>query len=161
MLTHSSRGEALQKPLVACPAIDRRNSFHGLHGFFDVFDDESGHAFVNNFCNRSAAKSDDGRATGHGLNHDQAEWLRPVDGKQQGSRIAQKISLIVFADLADKFDIGICQKIADLRFEVVAIGIVDLGCNPQRHSGLASNLDGPIDSFLRRDSTQKGQVISR
>ena len=161
LLTHSPRGEALQKPLMACLAIDRRNSFHGLHGFFDAFDDESGHSFVNNFRNRSAAKSDDWRATGHGLDHDQAEWLRPVDGKQQGSGIAKKISLFLFADLADKFDIGICQEIADLRFEVVAIGIVNLGCNAQWHPGLARNLDGSIDPFLRRDSAQKCQVFPR
>ena len=146
---------------MAHPAINGWNLFHGLCRFFDAFHNEPSHTFVNDFCNRSTTESDNGGATSHGLNHHKAEWLRPVNGKQQGRGITQEISLILLANLSDEFYIRIRQKIADFRFEVVAVGIINFCCDSSRHTRLLRDLDRSIDSFFRRDSSQKGKVIPR
>jgi hypothetical protein len=76
----------------------------GRHGFIFTVHDVTGFAFVDDFRNRSAAPSDHGGSACHGLDHDQAERLRPVDRKQQGTGVAQERRLLAVADLADELD---------------------------------------------------------
>ena len=110
------------------------NFFQRLDSFFDALNHESGYTFVDDFRNRTAAKCDYRGSAGHGFNHDQAEWLRPVDGKQQAAALPKNSVLSCFADFADELYIGIDQKIADFGFEIAAIGVVDLSSDTQGHS---------------------------
>ena len=73
-------------------------------------------------------EGDDRRAVGHGVAHGKAERLRPVDGEEQFRGIVEKLALVGVADLTQEFDAGSTQKRIDECLEVVAIDLIDLGC---------------------------------
>src|SRR3954471_12591499 len=56
---------------------DRFNSFRlSRH-------DKACYTFVDDLRHRAGLEGNDRRAAGHGLDHDEAEWFRPIDRKQQ------------------------------------------------------------------------------
>ena len=106
ILRHAARGEALLETAADFFARQMAEPVDGADGAVDVLDDEAGEAVVDDFRHRAAIERDDRRAAGHGLDHDQAERLRPVDRHQQRDRAAQEFRLLLVGDLADEFDIA-------------------------------------------------------
>src|SRR5437763_11780948 len=53
------------------------------------------------------------------------------------------------------------QKRFDLFLEIIPIRAIDLGSDLQLLAGADCNLDGMIETFLRRDAAQEGHIISR
>src|SRR6516162_2555986 len=70
----------------------------------NAVDDQAGDAVLDNLGHRATPKGDHRRPVGHRLDKRKAEWLRPIDRKQQRRRIAQECTFFAIADLADKVD---------------------------------------------------------
>src|SRR5262245_43444581 len=75
------------------------------HRLLDRVDDETGRTGFQYFGNGSAPERDDRRAACHRLDHDEPEWLRPVDREEQRLGPGEEVRLVVFADLADEFHV--------------------------------------------------------
>src|SRR5215216_2560651 len=107
------------------------------------------------------AKGNDGRSARHRLDHDEAEWLRPIDGEKQRCCSAKEARLFAFADLTDEFHVGMCLDHRPNRlFPIDLIGSVHLGCDLQRHSGSCSDLDRAVRPFFRCNPTEKSEVTT-
>ncbi len=133
-------------------AIDRADRA----GF--VLDDEAGEAVFDDLRHRAAVVGDDRRTARHRLDHHQPERLRPVDRHQQRNRAAQERRLVGVTDLADVLDIRRIEHRMDLFFVVVAIRPIDLCSNFERNAAMFGNPDRTIDTFLRCDASEKGEV---
>ena len=79
--------------------------------------------------NRTAAECDDRCSTRHRLDHDQPEWLRPLDREQHSLGPAEKRFLGRAADLPDEFDARprVCQEGGDHLLEITLVLGIDLG----------------------------------
>jgi hypothetical protein len=70
---------------------------------------------------------EDRRAACHGLDHHQAERLRPVDREQQGTGIAEERGLIPLVDFPDIFNPRLVEHRLDDFAEIIFVRLVDLG----------------------------------
>ena len=106
---------------------------NGLYRVRDVIHHETRFPMLENFGDRTVAPCDHRRTACQGFDHDQSERLRPIDRKQQRSRVAQQFILFAAADLTDKLDErpGIAQERLDR--------LVDNTRDPRRKS-LAATL---------------------
>jgi len=101
----------------------------------------------------------DHRATAsHGLDQDEAERLRPIGRRQEARRTAEKFGLLIVADFADVFDCRRSQQRPDLGLEIVAIDLVDLGRDFQRHTALPRDPDRCVGRLLWRDAAEECEV---
>src|SRR5215207_2015993 len=96
----------------------------------------------------------------HRLNHNKAERLRPVDGEQQGKRVAEETALLLLIDLADELDEGRVEKRPDHLIEIILINLVHFGGNFEWEPGSFGNLDSPVRALLRGNPPQEGEVIA-
>src|SRR5215469_16969954 len=91
---HSLGGET---PLELCPyscAVEAHRAPNGYDRLFECVNNEACDVFLDDLWNRSATIGDYRGAAGHCFDHDQAKWLRPFDGKQQGSGASQETCLV-------------------------------------------------------------------
>ena len=72
-------------------AIQLGDACDGFEGLGLRIYNESADTRLNNFGNRAAVPGDDWSSAGHGFDHHQPEGLGPVDGKDQGSGIAEEL----------------------------------------------------------------------
>ena len=86
-------------------AVERWNFLPCLYRLFDAVDDESGDSLVDDFGDGTSAECDHGSSASHGFDHDEAERLRPVDGKEQGGCVAEEACLVRFANFADELNV--------------------------------------------------------
>src|SRR6476660_1039242 len=105
-------------------SIEIIHFFHGPHGAVKVRHDITVDTIANDFRDRAKRISDYRRATGHGLDHDQAKRLRPTDRKQQGRGISQEIIFFRKPYLAYKFNTGTIQQRPDAAVKIFLIGTV-------------------------------------
>src|SRR5262245_21751903 len=98
------------------------------------------------------------RAAGHGLDHDEAERLGPVDGEDKGEGAPEELGLVVVSDLADELDERMPDERLYLALEVLAVGLVYLGRDLQGNPHLLRDLDGQIRPLLRREPAEKREV---
>src|SRR4030095_11325625 len=96
-----------------------------LPELLDRVHDESSTAGLDEFGYRAAGTGDHRRAAGHRLDHNEAEWLRPVDREQQRHGASQEAGLRRVVDLAEKLDQGIVEQRADFTLEVAGISRMD------------------------------------
>src|SRR5579863_5609178 len=68
VLAHAARTEALLKDRTALHTVDGREAVNGLYRFLYALHNKPGHTVFDNLGHRSAAKSDDRSAAGHGFN---------------------------------------------------------------------------------------------
>src|SRR4029453_18692430 len=122
------------------------------------FHNEAGHSVVDHFWDRSARPRNDGRAARHGLDHHQTERLRPIDRKQQRSRVAEKSLLLSVIYLADELYIVLIEQGFDGLVEVAIFRPRHLGGDAQRQLRGMCHADRDIGTFLGRDPTQKCQI---
>jgi hypothetical protein len=110
--------------------------------------DKARDAIVDDFEHRAGPEGNDGRAAGHRLDHDEAEWFWPIDWKEQRSRSRQKLPFLFIVDLADELDL--CP--VDLRFklflEIFPFAPRHFCCDTKRHFGGMRNPNGGLRSFL-------------
>ena len=78
----------------------------GFDRLVDVANDESAAPGLDHFRHRRRVKGNHRCAARHGLDHDQAEWLGPVDREQQRAGVAEEGTLLPIVDLTDIFDVG-------------------------------------------------------
>src|SRR5689334_1114461 len=100
------------------------------------------------------------RAAGHGLDHGQAERLRPIDGKEQGQRFPEKLGLGALIDLADILHAGLIDERRDLLPEIDLVRLVDFGRDLQRDSERPGELDGAVGTLFRRDAADERQIAT-
>ena len=62
---------------------------------FDVRSNESGLSVSDDFSDGATGAGEDGGATGHRFDHDQAEGFGPVDREDERSSIAQELAFFV------------------------------------------------------------------
>ena len=77
----------------------------GADGALFILHDKAGHAVVDDLGDRTAIECDDRRSARHGLDHDKAERLRPIDRKQQRGCTAQEFRLLAIGDLTNILDV--------------------------------------------------------
>ena len=105
-----------------------------------ILDDEAGEAVVDDLRDRAAVVGNHRCTAGHGLDHDEAERLGPVDRKQQPDCAAQKIRFFVVADLADIFDEWMVHQRANDFIVIFLIRSIDLRGDLHRHAALAPRM---------------------
>jgi len=94
----------------------------------------------------------------HRFDHDHAERLRPIDGKEQRSGSRQKRLLRLVIHFADGPDL----RSVDLRFEplleIAPFAARQLGRDAKLHSGSARDADCAFRSFLGGEAPQEGEI---
>lgn len=133
----------------------------GGNRLIEVCDDETAHPVLDDFRHGTLAVGDDRRAAGHGLDHDQTERLRPIDGEEKGSGIAEKIVLVHFVYFADKIDQRLLQERLDPRVEILFIDWIYLRRDLEFHAEGQGNGDGLLHPLLRRDPAKEGEIAAR
>src|SRR5688572_4974682 len=83
LLRHSPGGKPPLEMLTHLPSIEFGKSSDRFNSFRFPRDDKAGYAVIDDFGYRAGTEGNDGRAAGHGLDHDETERFRPIDGKQQ------------------------------------------------------------------------------
>src|ERR1051326_5077486 len=89
--------------LTASPSINCLDSMHCLHCFLNIVNNKTSIAVGDDLRNRAAGECNDGGAAGERFDHNKAEWLGPVDGKEQRRRPTQKFIFLFVTDFPDKF----------------------------------------------------------
>src|SRR5262249_34975136 len=125
-----------------------------------VLHDEPRQSILDHFRHRSAVEGDDRGPAGQGFNHDKAEWLWPIDGREQRDCTAENMRFLAITDLAQVFDPGSTDQRPNLLFEIVAVDVIDLGGNLERDAAPLRDPDRPIRRFFRRDAAKEGDVVS-
>ena len=98
ILRHARSIEALFESPPARVAAQARNLAHGFNGFIDRVHDKPGLAVCKHLRYRTIVPSNHWRAAGQRLYHDQAEGLRPIDGKEEGIGVAYQFIFVFAAD---------------------------------------------------------------
>ncbi len=57
---------------------------------------------VDDFRNRSAAKSENRRSARHRFDHDESKWFGPIDWEEQRERLAEEFCFVAIVDLSDE-----------------------------------------------------------
>lgn len=160
-MRHSLYGKALFEYFPALCAVHFVNALRRLYRLVLIFNDESGNALFHDFRNRAMAIGDDRRTAGEGFDHDHAERFRPVNRKQQGTRITQKAVFFLLIDFAYEIDQRMAQQRLDCFIEITFIHLIDFGGDAQRRIAAQGNFYCPVEPLFRGDATNKHKVIFR
>src|SRR5690349_4470111 len=101
---HADGVVALLEHGSAIVAAELTEAPHCAHRLVQAVHDEPGDSVLDDLAHRAVAPGHDGGATGHGLNHHEAERLGPVDREKQGERLTKEPVLVGPTDLADELD---------------------------------------------------------
>src|SRR5438105_14263428 len=140
ILGHAAGTEALFEGFATARTDHSRHLTHGLNRLFDAGHNKSRDPFLHDFRHGAVWPGDDRRAASQGLDHDQAERLRPIDREEERQRPGHQILLVLAANLADKFYEWIVEEGLDLVVEIILIGLVDLGRNFQFQASTCGDL---------------------
>jgi len=130
------------------------------HRLIHRIDDGTRDALVDDFRNGTPAESKDGCAARHGLDHDQAERLRPIDREQKRLCLAQEFGLAALIDLADELDPRIVQQRCDLFTEIGFIDLVDFGGDLQGNAERPCYPNGTVRPLFGRDSAEERDIAA-
>ena len=95
----------------------------------DAIDDVTRDAIIDHFPHGAAVESEDRSAARHRLDHNHAEGLRPVDRKDQGRSLTEKLGLFTVVYLANELNIVTVKQGLDSVFEIFDVDGVDFGRN--------------------------------
>ena len=123
---HPRGSETILKDFTTTRSVDIVNFFDHGDCRWDVFGQKTGFSMINQLGHRSKGIGDDGSATSHRFNQNQAKGFRPIDRKNESCGVAQKLLLFMFADFANKFDQRVVQQMLDLQIEIVLFTFVNL-----------------------------------
>ncbi len=110
-------------------ATDLRNTVNCFGRILQVLRNKPCLAILYHLRHRSTVICDYGRPAGDGLNHYKTERFGPIDGKEQGVGITQKIIFFPIADLANPFHMRGLQQRFDDPFEIAFVNSINLGGN--------------------------------
>src|SRR5580692_5290571 len=99
ILRHERGIEALFEGPPTRVAAQARNLAYGLNCFIDRVHDKPGLTVCKHLRYRTVVPSNHRSAASQRLDHDQAEGLRPIDGKDEGIGIAYQLIFVFAADL--------------------------------------------------------------
>src|SRR5262249_14008057 len=97
----------------------------------------------------------------HCLNHYQPKRFRPIDREEQRVCIAQKFFFLASPDFPDEFDQWLIEHGLDQFVEIFAICLVNFGRYLELPSRAFGDLDGAVNTLLRRDAAEESQLILR
>jgi len=152
-MRHTPVGEAALEGFAALPAVDTGEILDGFDSFVNTFYEEAGDALFDDLGDGTQWICNDRKAACYGFDEHDTERFGPVNGKQQGGGISQKFVLLGIANLADELDEFVTQHGFDVSFEIIAVTLVNLGGDFQRHLCAERDLDGAIHAFLGGDSS--------
>ena len=144
----------------ALGAVDLVDSLHRVDQLQQRRAEEAGATVDDDLRHRAARAGDHWRAARHRFDHHQAERLRPVDRKQQGTRAPEKRRLVLLADLAEELHERIIEHGRHHALEVLAVARVDLGGDLQRHAHAPRDLDGQVHLLFRRAAAEEGKIAT-
>src|SRR5580700_4933001 len=104
IICHAARREALLEPASHPAAIQCSHLHRSDTGLIDIVDDHAVDTLVDHLRDRAGTIGEYRGSARHCLNHDEAERLRPANGKQQCSGVPKERPLLFLADLADELD---------------------------------------------------------
>src|SRR5262245_35759987 len=129
VVRHAGTCEALVEFLAAAPPIELTYTLHRLHRSIDAVHYKSGNAVLDDLRNRSPTKRNDWCSAGQRFDHHQAEWLRPVNRKQQRECTPKKRALVVLPDLPNELHQRVVQQMFNFVVKVLSVNRVDFRCN--------------------------------
>ena len=141
-----------------------RRAADGSHGLVEVSTMKPLTPSVDDLGHRAGPPGDDRRAARHRLDHHQPERLAPSrSGRAARCASPRKSAFVGSADLADELDERRLEQRLDLPLEVLAIGVVDLGGDAQRHArcGARSRSPGRRASRARCGRGRRGTRRAR
>jgi hypothetical protein len=142
---HAASGETRLELLSDCIAVQVGKSADSGDRAGFILHDEAGQALIDDLGNGATVIGNDRGAARHRFNHDKAERLRPVDGKEQSDRAAQKVRFFVITDFADVIDERVVHQRANDFIEIVLIGPIDFCRDLERDAASYGNFDRAID----------------
>ena len=151
---HAGGGKPPLKASAHPAAIERQDAADFADGLVDAVDHLAGNATVDHFRHGAVAEGENRCSAGHGLNHDQAERLRPIDWKKQRTGVTQELVLTALVDLTDVVDARQAEQWFDFGFEVLLVNAIDLGSDLERKADSARDLNGTIYALFRRDASE-------
>src|SRR4051812_9882745 len=115
---HCCNAEVLFDVAAASFPVEALHRFDRNDELFSCVGQHTGYTIRYHFRSGALRSRDDGRAAGHGLDHDEAERLGPVDGKEERAGGAEQRLLFRVADLADVAHERMVEPRLDLALEV-------------------------------------------
>src|SRR5205823_6728829 len=100
------------------------------------------------------------RAAGQRLDHHEAEWLGPVDRKEQAQGLGEKFPLLVVTDLADILDEGAVDQRPHLALEVLAVVRVGFRGDPQRDPHFVRDSDRHLRALFPRKTAEEREITA-
>src|SRR6185312_4825632 len=110
-----------------------------MHRFIDRLHGKTCDTVIDHLGDRAPPPSNDWRALAHSFDHDQAEWLWPIDRKQKSQGVAEKLSLLLIVYFPNEFDQWVIQLRSNDMFEILFVGGIDLRGNLRRQAVLNSS----------------------
>src|SRR5206468_9169099 len=98
------------------------------------------------------------RAAGQRLDHREAEWLGPVDRKEQAQGLAEKFPLFIVSDLADVLDESAVDQRPHLALEILAVVRVRFRGDPQRDPDFVRDSDRQVRTLFVRETAEEGEI---
>ena len=92
VMCHARGRKPRLKTTAHTTSIQGEERSHLKERFVDTVDDIARDTLVDHLGHRTMPEGKNGGAAGHGLYHDKAERLRPVDGKEQRESIAEEFA---------------------------------------------------------------------
>src|SRR5262249_54563174 len=102
--SHASSGKTCLKLATDRFAVQSRKAVDHANRTDFILYNKAGQAIIADFGVGPAVTCNHPRTAGHRLDHDKPERFRPVDWQEESHRAAEKIGLLVIADLTDVFD---------------------------------------------------------
>ena len=124
--------------------IEREYLRQHPYRFLHRVNDGAGDALVDDFRNGALSECKDGCTARHRLDHDQPEWLWPIDREQKRLRLAQEFGLAALIDFADELDPRIAQQWRDLFAEKSFVDLVDFCGDLQGEAERTCYQNGPL-----------------
>src|SRR5579862_4631080 len=155
---HDLCGEFLCDPLAHAFRIE----LHGpnlLSHLHDGIAHGAGNSLANHFGHSAAGKGVDRRSTRHGFDHDEAEWLFPLDREQKPHGSAEQFVFHGEVRFADVFDESVIDVRLDLGFKIVTKDRLNFAGNFERDPSLFCHLNGLMYAFQRRDAAKEAEIV--
>src|SRR5579872_3245566 len=161
LLRHPRQTELLLKTLAALCSVNGIKFFYGLGSALHVVRQKSVDSILDDLWYRAKRKSDNGSSTSHCLDHNDAKWLRPIDGKQQGCGITQKFIFFRVSNLPDELNQWIIEQRLNDSVKKLFVNTINFGRDLQWHAHPLRNVDSLLQPLFRRGAAEKRQVFSR
>src|SRR5262249_46232597 len=157
---HPRRCETLLKFASTSESVETACLLNCDNRCVNIVHDKPAHSIPDHFGHRCPPVRHYRSSASHRFDHRKPKRLRPVDWKQQRLCIPQELFLFSPSDFADVLDVRVLKHPLNA-LVVIAVCVVDLRSNLQRHSQPIGYSDGSINSLLGRNPAEKCKITSR